>query len=426
MISLNTERKRSTIEESYSECTCSKRKRAKFTFLVNKNRSKMADAEDQGCASALNRRHFKVKNHADEAFKVLFSLLGNEELTDVTLKVGEREYRAHKVVLASCSPYLRAMFTCGMRESQENEIELKEIKPDVMGLIIEYMYSGEAEVTTENVQDVLAASNMLQLLDLKQACGTFLRNHIDSSNCLGIWSFSEMHSCPELMREAEDYIFRKFAEVCQHDEFLMLGYSELQKLIESERLRVKEEKQVLDAVLNWINFDVELRNNHACELLEAVRLHMIPMENLSNRLTAEEVFRRNVGAKYFLKGFIQGIKTTHDTSLSSLKRAPVEMLYVIGGRNMMRCLNTVERYCPDLGRWEMLPDMLDVRTAVGVSSIGGKLYAVGGECECKFHRERTQYLQSVECYDPISNSWSYVAPMKCCRSFAAVVGLDGR
>ena len=59
-----------------------------------------------------------------------------------------------------------------------------------------------------------------------------------------------------------------------------------------------------------------------------------------------------------------------------------------------------------------------VRTAVAATSVDGRLYAVGGECETKFSHEGTLYLSSVEYYDPIQNSWAYVAEMKQPRSFA--------
>ena len=67
-----------------------------------------------------------------------------------------------------------------------------------------------------------------------------------------------------------------------------------------------------------------------------------------------------------------------------------------------------------------------VRTAVAATSVDGRLYAVGGECETKFSHEGTLYLSSVEYYDPIQNSWAYVAEMKQPRSFAAVAVLDGK
>ena len=69
--------------------------------------------------------------------------------------------------------------------------------------------------------------------------------------------------------------------------------------------------------------------------------------------------------------------------------------------------------------------MLQVRTAVGVAAIGGFLYAVGGECEGSRSYEPTQYLETVECYDPKTNTWNEQAKMSQPRSFAAVAVLSG-
>ena len=63
-----------------------------------------------------------------------------------------------------------------------------------------------------------------------------------------------------------------------------------------------------------------------------------------------------------------------------------------------------------------------VRTAVAATSVDGR-HAVGGECE---QLSRGNTLSSVEYYDPIQNSWAYVAEMKQPRSFAAVAVLDGK
>ena len=74
----------------------------------------------------------------------------------------------------------------------------------------------------------------------------------------------------------------------------------------------------------------------------------------------------------------------------------------------------------------LLPiDMEQVRTAVGLGSLDGKLYAVGGECEATGH-EGTLYLKSVECFDPRVNSWSRIPDMQYARSFAAVASFNGK
>ena len=47
------------------------------------------------------------------------------------------------MVLAGCSPYLRAMFTNGMLESEKSSVTIREIEPQTMETLLDYMYTGE-------------------------------------------------------------------------------------------------------------------------------------------------------------------------------------------------------------------------------------------------------------------------------------------
>jgi len=53
------------------------------------------------------------------------------------------------------------------------------------------------------------------------------------------------------------------------------------------------------------------------------------------------------------------------------------------------------------------------------SSLNGKLYAAGGY-------DGHVFLKTCECYDPIANRWTYVAPMNVQRSRVALVANCGR
>lgn len=58
-------------------------------------------------------RSFTFANHASQALQVMSELRDNRVLCDVVLCIGSHEFHAHRVVLAGCSPYLKAMFTNG-------------------------------------------------------------------------------------------------------------------------------------------------------------------------------------------------------------------------------------------------------------------------------------------------------------------------
>ena len=61
-------------------------------------------------------------------------------------------------------------------------------------------------------------------------------------------------------------------------------------------------------------------------------------------------------------------------------------------------------------------------TLLGV--LEGKLYVAGGECKGR-EPHGTTYLNSVEVYDKLKNTWNYTAAMKLPRSFAASTVMGG-
>ena len=89
---------------------------------------------------------------------------------DVRLKVREAIFPAHRIVLAANSDYFDRMFTNGMMESNQEVIELKDesISPDAFQIIMDSIYTGDLHVNEENVFEVLAAANHLQVTTVVQ------------------------------------------------------------------------------------------------------------------------------------------------------------------------------------------------------------------------------------------------------------------
>lgn len=72
-------------------------------------------------------------------------------LCDVILVAESMEIPAHKMVLASCSPYFYAMFT-GFEESRQDRITLQGVDFNALQLLIDYVYTSLVDVTEDNVQ----------------------------------------------------------------------------------------------------------------------------------------------------------------------------------------------------------------------------------------------------------------------------------
>ena len=79
------------------------------------------------------------------------------EFIDVHLTVGEEVFTAHRTVLAASSDYFHAMFSHGMKESNQEVIELKDenISAAALKIVLDSIYSGDILVNDENVFDVI-------------------------------------------------------------------------------------------------------------------------------------------------------------------------------------------------------------------------------------------------------------------------------
>ena len=76
----------------------------------------------------------------------LDSLIVDGHLSDVVLCVKNQPFPVHRAILAARSPVFRAMFTSNMKESVAEEIQIEEIKPDVMEEFLRCVYTDQVPV----------------------------------------------------------------------------------------------------------------------------------------------------------------------------------------------------------------------------------------------------------------------------------------
>ena len=81
-------------------------------------------------------------------------------------------FPAHSIVLAANNDYFHSMFTAGMKESNQAVIELndKSISTDVLKIVMDSIYTGDLKVNEENLFEVLAAADHLQVTTVVQQC----------------------------------------------------------------------------------------------------------------------------------------------------------------------------------------------------------------------------------------------------------------
>ena len=95
--------------------------------------------------------HHGIK-HTNQAFNAIGQMKNRDELCDVELIVDGNCLRAHKLILASFSPYFHAMFTGQLAESHKNTITLYDVNFEALKILVDYTYTSVIDINQDNVQ----------------------------------------------------------------------------------------------------------------------------------------------------------------------------------------------------------------------------------------------------------------------------------
>ncbi len=138
---------------------------------------------------------------------------------DVTIECDDgRRFEGHRIVLASASPYFRAMFSHNMQESQQKLIKIRQIEGRVMDELFNFSYTGKAKLVAKEhdfVESLLLASNMLQFQQVEDACVKFIREHMSVKSLYKFWQLAQEHPQIALTNVMNDFIVKHFAKVVQ-------------------------------------------------------------------------------------------------------------------------------------------------------------------------------------------------------------------
>ena len=218
-----------------------------------------------------------VGNHEKDSFSVFHEMREFDELCDITLKVNRKEIRAHRVVLAACSPYFRAMLTTGFLESNLGTITLQDCEENAFEELVEFLYTCKLNLNESNVEHVLAVAALFQLQLVVQNCADFLGKLIRVENCLGIQSLAMQYSLSNLESKVTSFINWNFMEVSRESEFVMIPAPQLRKIVASDRLHVEMEEDVFEAAIKWYKYDKEERSKYQVSYVMSILSSLIAL-----------------------------------------------------------------------------------------------------------------------------------------------------
>ena len=233
--------------------------------------------------------------HLRELLERLDILRNNDSFCDVTIAVKDKEFKAHRAVLAATSPFFLALLKSDMKERNEQliKVDLEEATESVVEDALKYLYTGNVTIIEERAHNLLATANYLLLPGLKTMVSDFLEERVTTQNCVFNYYFADKYECVELKAKCCEVINSDFSVVMETGDFLNLDVKQVMEWVSSDDVIVNAEEDIFSGIVTWVSHNKSEREKHFPELLHQVRLPFVSHDFLLNELVNEELITEN-------------------------------------------------------------------------------------------------------------------------------------
>lgn len=139
----------------------------------------------------------------------------NDALADVTFTCSGKEFKAHKVILASQSPVFEKMFTIDMKEKRSETVEISDLTPEVLSDFLNYIYTGSCPNIKSLAKELLNVANKYELPRLMAMCERELEFILEPDNVFEYYALAVMHqanhlkaSCMWIIKQHPEAVFQ--------------------------------------------------------------------------------------------------------------------------------------------------------------------------------------------------------------------------
>uniref|UniRef100_A0A8C0A6L8 Kelch repeat and BTB domain containing 6 n=1 Tax=Bos mutus grunniens TaxID=30521 RepID=A0A8C0A6L8_BOSMU len=388
----------------------------------------------------------KDTGHSAALLAQLKSFYDARLLCDVTIEVVTpgsgpgtgRLFPCNRNVLAAACPYFKSMFTGGMYESHQTNVTMHDVDAESFEVLVDYCYTGRVSLSESNVERLYAASDMLQLEYVREACASFLARRLDLANCTAIFKFADAFGHRKLRSQAQSFIAHNFKQLSQmspirEESLADLTLAQLLTVLRLDSLNIEHEQTVCHVAVQWLEAAPKERGPSAAEVFKCVRWTHFSDED---RGYMEELLTNTVVKKYCLD-LVEGARQMRygDMLCKSLVPKP-ESSGVSSGSSVVSCRLGV--YAKKMVIFFGHPR----DPFLCCDPYSGDIYKVPSPLTCLAHTRTVTTLavcvspdhdiylaaqprKDLWVYKPAQNSWQQLADRLLCREGMDVAYLNG-
>ncbi|XP_022692145.1 kelch-like protein 10 [Varroa jacobsoni] len=334
----------------------------------------------------------------------------------------------HRVPLSTASEYFRAAyFTFGAAHGPgtiRNTLSVPMLKANQLQMAVDFAYSGECELTFDNIQDVVETADFLGMDALIEACHRFMKENSQGPNVISLWRLATLYMMNEVANKLHHRILEDFEQLAEADEVLDMTLEEFSGFVNHDQLNISDEAKLWSICLRWIEHDLKDRQRHLFPLLKAIRVYLLEENQLRKMLTSSSLLTEDpqcssymisVGRAMYTKAAVKA-ELSGELEKTSIPREPHGVILLLGGW-LQAPSNVFEVYDPCADRHTLFPQFADVeemRAYHKMAIVDGDVFVVGG-----FHGD-INYHKHCRKYNLATKSWSHVTPMNVERCYVSV------
>ncbi|XP_078495267.1 kelch-like protein 12 [Ciona intestinalis] len=210
---------------------------------------------------------------------------------DIIIRVGEKNIPANKMVLSCYSKYFNTMFNTEMKEKYKDVVEVHGVDAESVEKLVEFMYTGKININTNNVCDLLAVSDFLQIPSVRKLCIEYLLTTVSLQNCFTIQALADRYTIPKLTEKFNNFVVENYQQVVSGEHFKKLSKNYVIKLLQSTHDKVSSDL-VYTAVMNWVKFDLASNESYLSEVIKFVDFYKLSPKMLEDVVSVEPLIRK--------------------------------------------------------------------------------------------------------------------------------------
>ena len=212
--------------------------------------------------------------------------------TDICIKVGKRSFQAHRLILSCYSSYFKTMFETEMKEKYAVIVAIDGVDASSLESLLNFIYTEEICINQQNVFDLLAASDYLQVDDAKQLCFDCLSSTLSVGTCFKVLKTADLYRNNYLKNQVFEFISENFAQILSNQDYKFQPKKYLLKIFVSLNSECVEEHLVYDAIIGWVKHE-ENRKDDFTELFQYLYLNKFSSSFLAETIATETLVIEN-------------------------------------------------------------------------------------------------------------------------------------